>query len=170
MYMVMFGVGVGFIVLALIIGQVAEFDGTMFGFLKPSLVAIFLVVMGGIGLILTPRMDGLVLVVAIISFAAAFVVAALTNRFIIKPLYKAQNTSAFHMQDTIGIPATVISPIPQGRFGKIRYSISGSVVTSPAKSENGEAIKAGEVVSIVYVENNTYFVRREENDSVPCRN
>ncbi|MCL2363152.1 MAG: hypothetical protein FWC71_00640 [Defluviitaleaceae bacterium] len=170
MYMVMFGVGVGFIVLTLIIGQVAELDGTFFGFIKPSLVAIFFVVMGGVGLILTPRMDGLVLVVAIISFAAAFLVAAVMNRFIIIPLHKAQNTSAFHMQDTIGITATVISPIPQGGYGKIRYSISGSIVTSPAKSEDGAAIKAGETASIVYVEKNTYFVRRAEDADAPRRN
>ena len=170
MYMVMFGVGVGFIVLTLIIGRVAEIEGTLFGFIKPSLVAIFLVVMGGIGLILTPRMDGLVLIVAIISFAAALLVAALMNRFVFIPLQKAQNTSAFHMQDTIGISALVISPIPQGRFGKIRYNISGSVVTSPAKSEDGAAIRAGESVSIVYVERNTYFVRREEDDSAPRNN
>jgi len=170
MYMVMFGVGAGFIVLTLIIGQVAEIEGTLFGFLRPSLVAIFLVVMGGVGLILTPRLDGLVLIVAIISFAAAMLVAAAINRFILIPLHKAQNTSAFHIQDTIGITATVISPIPQGRHGKIRYSISGSVVTSPAKSEDGAAIKAGEIVNIVYVEKNTYFVRREEDDTVPRNN
>ena len=170
MYMVMFGVGVGFIVLALIIGQVAEFEGTMFGFLRPSLIAVFLVVMGGVGLILTPRLDGLVLIVALISFFAALMVAGLMHRFIMVPLERAQNTSTFNMQDTIGINATVISPIPQGGYGKIRYNVSGSVVTSPAKSEDGAAIHAGDVVSIVYVEKNTYYVRRGDDETVPRRN
>jgi membrane protein implicated in regulation of membrane protease activity len=160
MYLVMFGVGVGFIVLALIIGEVAEIDGTLFGFLKPSLIAIFLVVMGGMGLILTPRLDALPLIVLFVSFICGLMVAGLINRFVIVPLNKAQNTSAFNMQDTIGTQATIISPIPRGGYGKIRYSISGSVVTSPAKSEDGEEVRAGEQVDIVYVEKNTYFVRR----------
>jgi membrane-bound ClpP family serine protease len=99
-------------------------------------------------------------------------VAGLLNRFVIIPLYKAQNTSAFNMQDTIGTHATVISPIPQGGYGKIRYNISGSVVTSPAKSEDGREIKAGEAVDIIYVEKNTYFVRKtiEEMAKEPRNN
>jgi len=170
MYLVMFGVGVGFVVFALLIGEFANLEGTMFGFLKPSLIAIFLTVMGGLGLILTPLLAGLPLIVMLISFMAALFVAGVIDRLVIKPLQRAQNTSAFHMQDTIGISATVISPIPQGGYGKIRYNISGSVVTSPAKSEDGAGIKAGEVVSIVYVEKNTYFVRRAEDDTAPRRN
>jgi membrane protein implicated in regulation of membrane protease activity len=97
-------------------------------------------------------------------------VAGLINRFVIVPLRKAQNTSAFNMQDTIGIHATVISPIPRGGYGKIRYNISGSVVTSPAKSEDGGEVRAGEQVDIVYVEKNTYFVRHKLNDKESNRN
>jgi len=170
MYLVMFGVGLGFIVLALLIGEVAEMDGSVFGFLKPSLIAIFLVVMGGLGMILTPRLEGLPLLVAVIGFMGALFVAGVINRLVIIPLQKAQNTSAFNMQDTIGIQATVISPIPRGGYGKIRYNISGSVVTSPAKSEDGAAVKAGEAVSIVYVEKNTYFVRRTADENTPLPN
>ncbi|MCL2605399.1 MAG: NfeD family protein [Defluviitaleaceae bacterium] len=164
MYLVMFGVGVGFIVLSLIIGEVAEIDGTLFGFLKPSLIAIFLVVMGGIGLILSPRMTELPLLVMCIGFISGISVAGLLNRFVIVPLQKAQNTSAFNMQDTIGTQAVVISPIPRNGYGKIRYNISGSVVTSPAKSEDGGEVSAGEQVDIVYVEKNTYFVRRKAGE------
>ncbi|MCL2202366.1 MAG: NfeD family protein [Defluviitaleaceae bacterium] len=170
MYLIMFGVGVGFIVLTLVIGEVAELDGAVFGFLRPSLIAVFLVVMGGFGLLLTPRLEGLPFIVMVISFVCGVIIAGLLNRFIIAPLYKTQNTSAFNMQDTIGATASVISPIPQGGYGKIRYNISGSVVTSPAKSEDGTAIKAGEHVSILYVEKNTYFVRRKEDPHTPQPN
>ncbi|MCL2500230.1 MAG: NfeD family protein [Defluviitaleaceae bacterium] len=170
MYLVMFGVGVGFIVLSLIIGEVAEIDGTLFGFLKPSLIAIFLAVMGGIGLILSPRMDGLPLIVAFISFACGLFVAGLLNRLVIVPLQKAQNTSAFNMQDTIGTCAVVISPIPKDGYGKIRYNISGSVVTGPAKSEDGGEVHAGEQVDILFVEKNTYFVRRKTEREAPRHN
>lgn len=169
MYFIMFGVGVGFLFLTFIIGEVGDIDGEFsqyFSFMRPTVIALFLVIMGGVGLLI-PRLapqgtvDGAIGsgMVLLISFASALIMAGLVNRFIIVPLHKATNTSAFNIQDTIGVEATVISPIPQGGYGKIRYNVSGSIVTSPAKSEDGNAIRAGEKVDILYVEKNTYYVR-----------
>jgi len=163
MYVVLFGVGVVFVVVSLLLGELGDFEGLSFSFLRPTLIAIFITVMGGLGLLLTPILDfyfGGAGIVLAISAVGGFVIAALVNRFIIVPLQKAQNTSTFNIQDTIGISAEVISKIPQGGYGKIRYSISGSVVTSPAKSDNGNEIKSGEKVDIVYVDKNTYFVKK----------
>ncbi|MCL2187192.1 MAG: hypothetical protein FWC16_02860 [Defluviitaleaceae bacterium] len=179
MYLIMFGVGVGFLILSFVIGEVGDFDGDFgeaFGFLRPTVIALFLVIMGGIGLLI-PRLApqasygaiGSAVVMAI-SFGTAVVIAGLVNRFIIVPLYKAANTSAFNIQDTIGVEATVISPIPQGGYGKIRYNVSGSIVTSPAKSEDGTPVKAGEKVDIVYVEKNTYYVKRVTDANAPRPN
>jgi membrane protein implicated in regulation of membrane protease activity len=163
MYYVLLGVGAGFILISLFVGEFMEFEGASpLSILKPMLIAIFLVVTGGLGLLLTPNFEwlgggGLVLFISVISGLA---VAGLVNRFVIIPMHRAQNTSAFNIQDTIGTAAEVISPIPQGGYGKIKYSISGSIVTSPAKSEDGNAISTGENVEIIYIEKNTYFVRR----------
>jgi len=163
MYLVIFGVGIGFIGLTLVFGGVFEFEGIGHA-LSPKIVALFMVVMGGLGLLLTPRMEYFVggrSIVAAISVAGGLVVAAAVCRFVLIPMRNAENTSAFNIQDTIGVQAEVISIIPQGGYGKIRYSISGSVVTSPAKSEDGNQIKRGEHVEIIYVEKNTYFVRSQ---------
>jgi len=163
MYLVLFIVGVGFIALSLVIGNLVELEGPNLSFLKPKLIAIFLTVMGGLGLILEPRMyyfiggGGIVLVA---SFIGGLAVAGLVHRFVIVPMHNAQNTSAFDKQATIGASAEVISRIPQGGYGKIRYNISGSTVTSPAKSEDGNQINSGEYVEIIYIEQNTYFVRK----------
>ncbi|MCL2198378.1 MAG: hypothetical protein FWB80_05605 [Defluviitaleaceae bacterium] len=166
MYLVLFGVGAGFIVISLIVGEMAEVEGsTVFSFFRPTLIAVFMVVMGGVGLILSRGFaeheffgwDGIVLFSSVVS---ALVVSGLINRFILIPMYRAQNTSTFNIQDTIGVCAEVISPIPQGGYGKIRYNISGSTVTSPAKSDDGNPIATGENVDIIYVEKNTYFVRK----------
>lgn len=170
MYFVMFGIGVGFVVLSFLLGEFGDFgdiEGPSFlSFLKPSIIAIFLVVTGGLGLLIEPRVDlifggGIVLFISVLS---GLFVAGLVNRFVLVPLRRSENTSSFHKQDTVGTMAEITSPIPQGGYGKIRYSVSGSYVTGPAKSDDGNAIPCGEKVEIIYIEKNTYFVRRQTGE------
>ena len=161
MYAVFFGIGIGFIVLSLVLGGLLDINGIGFGFLKPTLIAVFLVVAGGIGLILTPRLGeapgaGIVLAISLVGGVA---VASAVNSFVIVPLYAAQNTSTFDKEDTIGANARVISRIPRGGYGKISYSFSGSIVTGPAKSEDGSEIEIGTDTQIVRIEGSTYFVK-----------
>ena len=169
MYVIFFGVGAGFIIISLIMGELLEVEGTSFAFFKPSLIAVFLTVTGGVGMLLVPRLGEWFGAYIILSISASigFIIAGIINRFILMPLYKAQNTSAFDKQATIGAAAKVISPIPHGGYGKIQFNISGSVVTSPAKSEDGGAIANGEQVDIIYIEKNAYFVRKKQDDALP---
>ena len=163
MYFVFFGVGAGFVIISLLVGEISDVAFPLPTFLKPMILATILVVTGGLGLMLTPRFDmpGAGGIVFLISALGGMAAGGLLNRFVIVPLHRAQNTSTFNMQDTIGLVAEVISPIPRGGYGKIRYNVSGSVVTSPAKSEDSEPIPAGQTVEIIYLEKNTYFVRRQ---------
>ena len=163
MYVVLFGVGIGFILVSLVIGELVEVEGGVFSLFRPTLIAVMLTVTGGLGMLLTPRLydtygAGFVLIISALS---GLFIAGLINHFIIRPLHKAQNTSAFCKQTAIGTAATVISPIPPGGYGKIRYSVSGSVVTGPAKSEDGEEVKSGESVDIIRIEESIYFVRKK---------
>ena len=159
MFVIMFGVGIGFVILSLIIGELDGVEGTMISFFKPTLIAVFLTVTGGIGLLLTPILGSATWLILLISAIGGVMVSGLLNKLVLVPLYRAQNTSAFNVQDTIGKQAEVIAVIPQGGYGKIKYNISGSVVTAPAKSENGAEIRAGETVSIIYIDDKTYYVR-----------
>ena len=163
MYVIFFGVGVGFVLISFLLGAVTESDSGPLSIFQPKLIAVFLTVTGAAGMLLSPRLDGLfnAPIVFTISVLAGLFIAGLLNRLVIIPLHKAQNTSAHDKQATIGTWAKVISPIPQNGYGKISYSVSGSVVTSPAKSEDGGEIKTGEKVAIVYIEGGTYFVRSE---------
>ena len=163
MYVTLFVVGVGFILVSFLLDVSTESHSGPLAIFQPKLIAVFLMVTGGMGMILSARLDGLFggTFVFTISALSGLIIAGLIHRFIIIPLFKAQNTSAHDKQATIGTWAKVISPIPQGGYGKIKYNISGSVVTSPAKSEDGGEIKNGENVAIVYIEGSTYFVRRE---------
>jgi len=163
MYLIFFGIGVGFVVISFLLGAITDSDVGPFSIFQPKLIAIFLTITGAIGMILSARLDNVFSgpIVLTISVFSGLAVAGLINRLIVIPLRRAENTSAFDKQATIGTWAKVISPIPQNGYGKISYSISGSTVTSPAKSEDGGEIKNGENVAIVYIEGGTYFVKRD---------
>jgi len=163
MYLIFFGVGAGFVIISFLLGAIADSDSGPLAIFQPKLIAVFLTVTGGIGMLLSARLENTFSgpIVFTISVFSGLAIAALINRLVIIPLHRAQNTSAHDKQATIGTWAKVISPIPQGGYGKISYNISGSTVTSPAKSEDGGEIKNGESVAIVYIEGNTYFVKRD---------
>jgi hypothetical protein len=157
MYMILLGVGAGFIFLSLIFGELFEIEGTTFAFLRPTLVAVVLAVTGGTGLLLTDRLGGLF--VFFISTSIGLSVGFLMHRFIFAPLHELQNTSTHNKQDLIGTAAIVALTIPQNGYGKIKYTVNGSVVTSPAKTADGGGIKKDTAVTILYIEDNTYFVK-----------
>jgi len=169
-YMIALGVGLGFIAISLIVGEL-EFDFNFDGlsFLKPTLISIMLVAFGMSGLIITPRLpnwaawafvaDFLAIITLVLSIFIAFFVGALFNKFLFIPMHNAQNTSTFDIQAITGMDAKVIEQIPQGGYGKIQYNVSGSVVSSPAKTVDGGGISLHETVEIIYVENHTAYVR-----------
>ena len=159
MYLVLLIVGAGFIVLSLIFGEVFEIQGVGFSFLTPTVIALILAVTGGIGLILTPQMGSYLAFP--ISLAAGLIAGFLLHRFIIVPLHRQQHTSAYDKQALIGTTAKVVLGIPQGGYGKIRYNATGSYVTGPAKSEDGNVIPKDTDVVITYFKNNAYYVRQK---------
>ena len=161
MYIILFGVGVGFVLISFFLDTIVDVDAGFFSILQPKLIAVFLTVTGGFGIILSTQFG--TIITLIISVLCGLLIATLINRLVIIPLHKAQNTSTFDKQAIIGTLAKVISPIPQGGYGKIRYSVSGSVVTGPAKSQDGGEIKNGENVSIMHIEGKTYFVKKADN-------
>ena len=162
MYVVFFGVGIGFLLLSLVADAMLDFDGFGFALLQPKIIAIFMLVTGGVGLALNAQSGFLLMptVILVISVISGILVAGLIYRFVIVPLKKAENTSTFKKEDTIGTTAEVVSPIPKGGYGKIRYNVSGSFVTGPAKSEDDSDVRAGEKVFIMDIDKGTYLVRR----------
>lgn len=127
--------------------------------LKPSIIAAFLTVFGGVGLLLIRRFDWLFSVIGagLLGLLAAYLIF----RFIMVPLSKRQNTSAVEKQNLIGHNAAVSEAIPQGGFGKITYYANGNTYSAPARAESGGAIGRKATVEIVGIEKHTYFVREK---------
>lgn len=164
-FWVCFGVGVGYTVIAFLLGEVInifdfdtdiDFGGTVSP-LKPSVIAAFITVFGGSGLLLTRVLPlyGTLPLSALLGAAVAF----LMYRFVIVPLAKAQNTSAVEIQSLIGHAAKVTEKIFQGGYGQITYYVNGNTYSSPAKAEDGSQIDRGAGVEIIYIQDNTYYVR-----------
>lgn len=170
LFKICFGVGLGYAVLAFLLEYVLgifdfsgidsiDFDGigdVQISPFKPSIIAAFLVVFGGVGLLLIEN----IMIYFAFTFAAAagLAVSYLIYRFIYVPLYKAQNTSAVDIQSLVGRTAKVTESIPQGGYGKITYYVNGNTYNSPAKAESGGAISRNTEVEIKAIVENTYYV------------
>lgn len=127
--------------------------------LKPIVITVFVTVFGGVGMICMgsgfSQADAAA-VAAITGAAAAF----LLYRFIVVPIYRAQNTSAISRKKLAGALAKVTLAIRDGGFGKISYTAGGNIYSAPARSIDGEDIESGLPVVIINIENNIFYVKR----------
>jgi len=164
LYLTLLLIGSGFVVISFIFGELFDFDGVGFFFLKPKILALIITVMGGVGLILSPRM-GTYLAFPI-SLASGLFLGFLVYKFVFLPLLRLSHTSTHDKQSLIGSIAKVSLAIPQGGFGKIMYTVNGSIVTSPAKTEDGGGIAKDTDVVITSIKNNAYYVTERSVQAV----
>jgi len=170
LYLTLLLIGSGFVIISMLFGEVFDFDGVGFVFLKPKVLALTITVMGGVGLILTPRMGSYLAFP--ISLASGLFAGYLLYRFVIVPLIRLSHTSTHDKQSLIGSIAKVALSIPQGGYGKIRYSVNGSIITSPAITEDGSGIPKDADVVITSIKNNAYYVKERsgsEAEPAPTR-
>lgn len=163
--------GLILILLSFLLGEFLDFcgvDGLDFdGFdlnvilpLSPMLLVLLVTVFGGTGLILV-RLQWHIPSFAIIllALAAGYLVSMVVNRFILRPLKKAENTSTIPQEELVGQCAVVTEKIHKNGFGQIKYIISGSMYLAPAKATTKEEeILAGEEVSICWIEDHVFYV------------
>jgi len=160
-FTILLGVGIGCLVIGLFVGDLSgggDFDVNARFPLKPVVIAVFIAVFGGAGLVLIRLFAPLTAIP--LSGLIAVAVSYLLCRFVIIPLARAQSTTAIEIQSLIGHIAKVSEKIPQGQYGKITYKVNDSTYNAPAKSEDGNEIARGSYVEIIYIEKNTYYVRQ----------
>lgn len=126
--------------------------------INPVFAVSFLTVFGGIGILGTDYFKLPGLLVAVISLLSATVVSGSLYKFIVLPIYKAENSTDISRDELLYTTAEVISPIIENGFGKIRYTVNSIRYTAPAKHINGNAIKQGDEVIIYKIENNIFYV------------
>lgn len=128
--------------------------------IRPIIIVIFITIFGGIGTMQT-KLGNEGIYVFIVSMLTALVVSFIVNKFIINPLYKAENTSASSQKELIGHHGFIIGTILEEGFGQLSYTKNGSKYTAPCKHIEGRRIELGSKVIIVSIEKNVFYV---END------
>lgn len=170
LFQVCFFVGLGLALVSFICGHVFSgfgvdgLDFSAFGMdvslpLSPIPYILGITVFGGIGWILwkTENPPALVFII-LIAAAAGILIAVLFQLFIIKPLKKAENTSAPDAEELIGLLAVVTEKIPAHGFGEITYVIHGNSFAAPAKATTDAELAKGSEVSICWIEDHVFYV------------
>lgn len=132
--------------------------GTVISPLKPITIASFVTVFGGVGMIFLRYGHGILIATAAAAITA-FTISFLLYRFLVVPLYRAQNTSAVSQKDLIGSMAKAALHMEGSKFGKINYTVEGNTYSAPAKSIDGAAIAKGVPVVIINIQKNIFYVK-----------
>ena len=127
--------------------------------LKPIVIASFITVFGGVGIICVKK-DISIMFAALIAFALAAAVSFSLYKFIVVPLYKAQNTSATSYKEMKGGLAKISLAIKGSSYGRISYVINGNTYSAPARSIDNTDIEKGANVVIINIEKNTFYVKK----------
>ena len=133
---------------------------------SPVTLSTFISSFGAVGLIglkgfgLSPLASAVVS--AFISALLAVGIYLLFYRFFIL----SQASSVVETEEEIGINAEVITPIPKEGIGEIAYSAGVSRMTASARSENGNPIDIGSVVTIKQIVGNIYYVEEAQSPKI----
>lgn len=126
--------------------------------LKPITIVSFITMFGGVGI-----MGNYYGLSEIFTFILAVILGIMVSftlyRFVVVPLYKAQNTGAVSQDKLIGMKAIVISPILENGFGVISYVVNGNKYNAPAQHISKKSILQGEDVIIYEIKNNVFYVQ-----------
>lgn len=128
-------------------------------FFSPTVLASFVTAFGAAGLIFS-RIEATssVWVSAPLAALSGGVIAALTFWFFNTMFRKTQASSEARVAQVVGLPASVITPIPADGVGEIAYVMANTRYSAPARSENGQPIPAGRLVRITRMVGTLFYV------------
>lgn len=132
--------------------------------LSPTVYLGFITVFGATGLILINKTSLGNIWIILIAAVAGTLCSLFLFKCVIRPLRKAQNTSAAEESELLGLEAYVNERITKGNYGEIRYCIHGNSYTSPAKCiEDDLSLEVNEKVYIRRIEEHVFYVNRTQN-------
>ncbi len=135
------------------------FTASLLSFLSPTVLAVFLTVLGGVGLIVEKvfgEEGGWILatVSLIIGFFVAVGAAIITRKFMTYLVRQGEKKSQPDQFDIVGQEAEVILAIPANGCGEIVYFAKDARYNASAKSEDGVPIQRSWIVRIVQIGKN----------------
>jgi len=157
---VLFGLGAGYALLSLVIGDWIGFDfhpGDL-PILSPTVIATFATVFGGIGYLLLHETSWSGLAVIGVSLCAALAISSAVLFLVVIPLHAAQKGLAMSAKSMVGLEAEVVTPIDSHRLGEIVYMQGGNRHSAPARGHDDARIEQGATVRIVGESAGTFVV------------
>lgn len=163
--------GVLFTLVTVVLGDLVSsalggaLDFLSMDYLNPTVLAVGITVFGGTGITLheySPLPGLLVLAAAV---AAAGFIGFLAARYLVKPMRKTENSTAYSMKGLAGRLGEVITALPAGRagYGEVLLKVGAGNANHIAASFDGSAIQAGTRVVVVEVKDGVLYVSRFEN-------
>ena len=158
--------GCGFVLVALLLGQLFDGDagadgGFHFPLLSPGGLAALAGAIGAFGLIATFGF-GLadwpsVLVAVPLGFAFSYAATYVAWRVLVA----SSGPSAIATADLAGRDAEVITPIPAGGVGEAAALVGGQRYTAAAREVEGRDVPRGAVVTVVRLAGSTLYVKAD---------
>jgi membrane protein implicated in regulation of membrane protease activity len=136
--------------------------GSDISFVNFGTICAFLAWFGGTGYLLTRYSTWVVTVIAVASFIAGLVGAAVVFWFIAKVLLAHEHELDPADYDRVGVLARITSSIRESGTGEIVFSQEGTRHTCGARSDTGEALPKGTEVVVTRYERGIAYVQRWE--------
>lgn len=129
-------------------------------FFSPTVLATFVTAFGAIGTILSAieSVRGKHFIIATIAASGGLLIAWVALMLFNTAFRKMQGSSESRVMRLIGQEANVITAIPAGGVGEIAYIQSGTRYNAPARTEDGQAVPAGQLVRIKRIVGTQFYV------------
>ena len=165
-YWTCISVGVLLIIVSLVFGEIFGFglDHGDFGFLSGPVIASFLILFGGGGLLLLEVFHTSGMVSAGGAFASGFVGSGTVYWITWKLILSQQGGTEYDPKLSVGTEAEVITGIPGKGTGEITFDHTSGRISGPARSLSGVAIDRGNVVRIEKFVAGVYIVRKMDSN------
>jgi len=163
--------GALFAVVSVLIGDVLStalggaLDFLSADYLNPTVLATFITIFGGAGIMLSRYSAAGTIAAFLISAAAGIAGGALIHLFYVKPMKNSENSTGYSMSGLAGKVAEVIVPIPADGYGEVLVRTGAANTNQIAGSFEHTDIQAGDRVVIVEVKDGAVYVSRFENKS-----
>jgi membrane-bound ClpP family serine protease len=189
-YVICFAVGILFTIISALVGHLfgdadhgelgtgghaeAGFDQTGMpgvSFFSPTVIASFVTAFGALGMIFTkvPATNS-VWISGPLSALGGLAMAGIVFWVFNAMFEKTQSSSEARVATLVGQIASIITPIPENGVGEIAYVRAGTRYTAPARSEQGEPIRAGQAVRVTRVIGSQFWVELAGRDQSTAAN
>lgn len=127
-------------------------------FLQPMVLVSGITILGGTGVVLTQYTSLNPLPVAVLSFMLAILLTILIYFAYVLPMKNSENSTAYSMQDLVGLTGEVTTAIPAKGYGEVLLKVGAGHSNHIASSQYGEELPTETKIFVTKVEKGVVYV------------